>query len=80
MANLLFWSFVNEATTADKAKKYYLLFGLGANAALVFSGQYICFFACLRVNLPPSVDPWDMLLTYSIGCSCENAVEDLRKW
>lgn len=39
VASLLFWGFANEVTTVDEAKKYYPLFGLGANVALIFSGQ-----------------------------------------
>jgi len=31
VSSLLFWGFANEVTTVDEAKKYYPLFGLGAN-------------------------------------------------
>merc|ERR1711933_626130 len=41
VVSLLFWGFANEVTTVDEAKKYYPLFGLGANIASIFSGQYI---------------------------------------
>jgi hypothetical protein len=34
------------------------LFGLGANVALIFSGQYVRFVSKMRANLPPGVDPW----------------------
>ena len=67
VASLLFWSFANEVTTVDEAKKYYPLFGLGANVALIFSGQYVRFVSTLRANLAPGVDPWGMSLKYLMG-------------
>ena len=39
VVSLLFWGFANEVTTVSEAKKYYPLFGMFANVALVFSGQ-----------------------------------------
>jgi len=67
VASLLFWSFANEVTTVDEAKKYYPLFGLGANVALIFSGQYVRFVSKMRANLPPGVDPWGVSLKYLMG-------------
>jgi len=67
VASLLFWSFANEVTTVDEAKKYYPLFGLGANVALIFSGQYVRFVSGLRANLAPGIDPWGMSLKYLMG-------------
>ena len=32
-----------QCAQVDEAKKYYPLFGLGANVALIFSGQYVRF-------------------------------------
>ena len=43
------------------------LFGLGANVALIFSGQYVRFVSKLRANLPPGVDPWGVSLKYLMG-------------
>eukprot|EP00985_Skeletonema_marinoi_P034445 scaffold43953_cov139-Skeletonema_marinoi.AAC.1 len=43
------------------------LFGLGANVALIFSGQYVRFVSGMRANLPPGVDPWGMSLKYLMG-------------
>jgi AAA family ATP:ADP antiporter len=67
VASLLFWSFANEVTTVDEAKKYYPLFGLGANVALIFSGQYVRFVSAMRANLPPGVDPWGVSIKYLMG-------------
>ena len=41
IVSLLFWGFANEISTVDEAKKYYPLFGMMANVALIFSGQYV---------------------------------------
>jgi AAA family ATP:ADP antiporter len=43
------------------------LFGLGANVALIFSGQYVRFVSNMRANLAPGVDPWGMSLKYLMG-------------
>lgn len=67
VASLLFWSFANEVTTVDEAKKYYPLFGMGANVALIFSGQYVKWVSTMRANLPAGVDPWGASLKYLMG-------------
>eukprot|EP00523_Entomoneis_sp_CCMP467_P017614 CAMPEP_0168803620 /NCGR_PEP_ID=MMETSP0726-20121227/86_1 /TAXON_ID=265536 /ORGANISM="Amphiprora sp., Strain CCMP467" /LENGTH=550 /DNA_ID=CAMNT_0008855423 /DNA_START=15 /DNA_END=1668 /DNA_ORIENTATION=+ len=67
VASLLFWGLANEITTVDEAKKYYPLFGLGANVALIFSGQYVKFVSNMRANLAPGVDAWAMSLNYLMG-------------
>lgn len=67
VASLLFWGFANEVTTVEEAKKYYPLFGLGANVALIFSGQYVKWVSNLRRTLAPGVDAWAMSLRYLMG-------------
>lgn len=67
VASLLFWGFANEVTTVEEAKKYYPLFGLGANVALIFSGQYVRFVSKMRANLAPGVDAWAVSLKYLMG-------------
>lgn len=47
-----------QVTTVAEAKKYYPLFGLGANVALIFSGQYVRWVSSLRKReypTPPTV-------------------------
>lgn len=70
VASLLFWGLANEVTTVEEAKKYYPLFGLGANVALIFSGQYVKFVSRMRANLAPGVDAWAMSLNYLMGAVC----------
>ena len=43
------------------------LFGLGANVALIFSGQYVKWVSKLRTNLPPGADAWAISLNYLMG-------------
>ncbi|KAI2489444.1 TLC ATP/ADP transporter [Fragilaria crotonensis] len=59
--------FANEVTTVEEAKKYYPLFGLGANVALIFSGQYVRWVSGLRAGLGPGADPWAVSLRYLMG-------------
>ncbi|KAL2234732.1 plastidic ATP/ADP-transporter [Sesamum indicum] len=60
--SVLFWGFANQITTVEEAKKFYPLFGLGANVALVFSGRTVKYFSQLRENLGPGVDGWAISL------------------
>ncbi|KAA8494298.1 ADP,ATP carrier protein 1, chloroplastic [Porphyridium purpureum] len=64
IVSLLFWGFANEITSVKEAEKYYPLFGLGANVALIFSGQYVRFVSDVRRNLAPGVDGWALSLKY----------------
>ena len=67
VVSLLFWGFSNEITTVDEAKKYYPLFGLMANVALIFSGQYVKYVSNLRVGLAPGADLWGNSLKLLMG-------------
>ena len=60
--SVLFWGFANQITTVEEAKRFYPLFGLGANVALVFSGRTVKYFSNLRKNLGPGVDGWALSL------------------
>jgi len=69
--SLLFWSFANQVCSVAEAKKFYPLFGMFANVALVVSGNFVTYVAELRKNSPQQegVDPWQMSLIYLItGC------------
>merc|ERR1719191_2364996 len=69
--SLLFWAFANQVCSVDEAKKFYPLFGMFANVALVVSGNFVTFVAEMRKKAPPQegVDPWQMSLIYLItGC------------
>jgi AAA family ATP:ADP antiporter len=40
---------------------------MGANVALIFSGQYVRWVSGLRASLAPGVDPWEVSLRYLMG-------------
>lgn len=40
---------------------------MGANVALIFSGQYVKWVSQLRANLAPGVDAWAVALRYLMG-------------
>ncbi|KAF1869874.1 hypothetical protein Lal_00017451 [Lupinus albus] len=60
--SVLFWGFANQITTIEEAKRFYPLFGLGANIALIFSGRTVKYFSNMRQNLGPGVDGWAISL------------------
>jgi AAA family ATP:ADP antiporter len=62
--SLLFWAFANDTTKVSEAKRFYALFGLGANLALVVSGPTIVLVSNIRDRLPPGVDAWQVSLNY----------------
>ncbi len=45
VVSVLFWGFANQITTVEEASQFYPLFGLGANVALIFSGQAVRYFS-----------------------------------
>merc|ERR1711959_488196 len=64
MISLLFWQFANEITRTHEAKRFYALFGLLANIALIFSGQTVKYMSDIRDSLPEGVDAWGTSLKY----------------
>lgn len=60
--SVLFWGFANQITTVEEAKRFYPLFGLGANVALIFSGRTVKYFSNMRKALGPGVDGWALSL------------------
>jgi len=67
VVSVLFWGFANQITTVEEASQFYPLFGLGANVALIFSGQAVKYFSLVRANLPPGVDGWGISLNGLMG-------------
>ena len=62
--SLLFWSFANEITKVTEAKRFYGLFGIGANLALLVSGPIIVFFSNIKDKVAEGVDPWQVTLNW----------------
>lgn len=65
--SLLFWGFANQITRVTEAKRFYSLFGLGANIALLVSGPAIIYVSDIRKKLPADVDAWQVSLNYLMG-------------
>ncbi len=59
--SLLFWGFANDITKVDESKRFYNLFGLGANLSLFFAGTFIIWASRLRSTLHVA-DPWQFSL------------------
>lgn len=77
--SLLFWGFANDTTKVSESKRFYALFGLGANLAMYPSGILVKKFAHLRDVLPANVDAWGVTLNYTlsaviVACVCVMAV------
>ena len=62
VVSVLFWGFANSVTTVDEAERFYPLFGLMANIALIVSGQTVRHFSDVRSHLPEGADGWGMTL------------------
>ena len=65
--SLLFWGFANDITRISESKRFYAMFGLGANVAMLFSAPAIIYFSGIRDKLPSHVDAWGVSLNYMIG-------------
>merc|ERR1719203_1616732 len=62
VVSVCFWGLANRIMTGTEAKKYYPLFGLGANVALIVCGAYARFVSGLKDRLPPGVDAFGFTL------------------
>ncbi len=67
VVSLLFWQFANEITRTNEAKRFYALFPLLGNIALILSGQTVTYLSDIRDLYPPEVDAWGISLNYMMG-------------
>ncbi len=65
--SLMFWGFANEITKVGEAKRFYALFGIGANVALLCSGPAIVFVSDIRRKIPEGIDAWGVSLNLLMG-------------
>lgn len=61
---LLFWGFANDITKISEAKRFYALFGIGANLSLLVSGPLSVSVSNIRKLVPEGVDAWQISLNY----------------
>ncbi len=64
MISLMFWQFCNEIVRSNEAKRFYPLFVLIGNIALIFSGTAVKEMSAIRDSLPADVDAWGVSLNY----------------
>ena len=62
--SLLFWGFANDTTRISESKRFYAMFGIGANLAMLPSGQLIRYFAKARTGITDTVDVWGATLNH----------------
>jgi len=67
--SLLFWGFANDITKVTEAKRFYALFGLGANFALMAAGPATKLITQMQQSLSPEVDSWQTPLNYLMAMS-----------
>lgn len=68
--SVLFWGFANQVTKIGEAKRFYGLFGVGANFSGIFAGQasvFCCTYTRQGGNLPFGEDPWHQSLILMVS-------------
>ncbi len=63
--SVLFWGFANQVTKIGEAKRFYGLFGVGANFSGIFAGQasvFCCTYTSHGGSLPIGEDAWHQSL------------------
>ncbi len=59
MISLMFWEFANHIVLIDESKRFYGLFAVIANVALIISGYFVYFCSnTIQFLLPQGKDPW----------------------
>ncbi|MFI0435624.1 MAG: NTP/NDP exchange transporter [Parachlamydiaceae bacterium] len=68
--SVLFWGFANQVTKISEAKRFYGLFGVGANFSGIFAGQasvFCCTYTRQGGVLPFGEDPWHQSLILMVS-------------
>lgn len=68
--SVLFWGFANQVTKISEAKRFYGLFGVGANFSGIFAGQasvFCCNYTRQGGQLPIGEDPWHQSLILMVS-------------
>ena len=72
--SLMFWGFANEITKVEESKRFYALFGIGANIALEFSGRATSYFAKIGSSLPASMNAEKISIVGLLTLCCISSV------
>lgn len=62
--SLLFWGFANDTTKVSESKRFYSLFGMGANFSLIIAGWCVKVLSNIRSRYPADVDSWQVSLNW----------------
>ncbi len=62
--SLLFWGFANDITRVNESKRFYNLFGLGANFSLLLAGTCIIWASDMRRSAVGTSDSWQTSLNW----------------
>lgn len=68
--SVVFWGFANQVTKISEAKRFYGLFGVGANFSGIFAGQasvFCCNYTTQGGYLPIGEDPWHQSLILMVS-------------
>jgi len=68
--SVLFWGFANQVTKISEAKRFYGLFGVGANFSGILAGQasvFCCHYSRNEGNLTFGEDPWHQSLILMVS-------------
>lgn len=68
MISLMFWQFANHIVRMSESKRFYGLFVVIGNVALIFSGQAVRFCSQdVHQYFPNMADPWELSLYFLMG-------------
>lgn len=65
--SLLFWQFANRICKTSEAKRFYTIFSLVAQLAMILSGELGSVFSSITNKVPEGVDPWGVTLKLIVG-------------
>lgn len=65
--SLLFWGFANDITKVSESKRFYTLFGLGANFSLIFAGSFIWWASRPARSIGLATEAWQVSLYWLMG-------------
>ncbi|MCX7338409.1 MAG: NTP/NDP exchange transporter [Alphaproteobacteria bacterium] len=67
MIALMFWQFANHVVRTSEAKRFYPLFGVIANFALILSGQVVVYSSSIQHLYPTKEEAWKVSLYLMMG-------------
>lgn len=73
--SLMFWGFANDTTQVHESKRFYALFGIGANLALDIAGRALSYYKDIGANVPVGQDAFQITLNgitlwFTLGTLC----------